>query len=347
MEVFANTVYSKAVDGLGKSPNSVGNGKIKPYDGQVLGTNALVDTLRILGQAQEELSALDVRDLWYCFQGPAKDVDMLYQQCSGFMEFQEEDSQLTCSHVLTKALWEYGRGRLEWGYLVRKMVRNGVDLHGRVCHAYIDEPNEYNMGDGVAGGRRSKRKDRRAMHGTPLDELFKETVSPYEAELAAQNWLWILRREGVDELAYLAEEFALHTAQQQLTYSGEDGTTRRQLVFNFGANPTVWWEWLLDPGSGAYLVREEFKGMYTLWDDHVALGSIANPERDVSPFDFPDLSFERMPIVKQMEDIPLDYIYRVQDARERFDRRWKKKASKLARAQRTKGPRKIPGAWST
>lgn len=346
IKAYADTVRRKAIDGLGKSRNCLWNGRNNAlYDGQMLGTDALVDTLRILGQAQKEVSALDMQDLWYLFSGPARDVELLYRQWSGFIELQEEDSQLACSHILTKALWEYGQGRLEWEYLIRQMILKGVDLHGRVCHACSDEPNERCLGGEKE--RRSTRKDRRSTHGTPLDELFKETVSPYGAETAAQNWLSILRSEGVDVVAYLANEFASHATQQQLTYSGGDGTTRRQLVFNFGANPTVWWEWLLDPESGAYLAREEFKGMYTLWDDHESIGPLTDPVRDISPFDYPDWSFERMPIVREMKDVPLEYVHRMHDAKDRLDRRWKKKASKLARARRTKGPRKIPGAWPT
>jgi hypothetical protein len=319
------------------------------YDNsQRLGTDALVDTFRVFGRAQKEMSALDVQNLWYLFDRSAQDAEFLYQQCFNLMVSQEDD-QLIGSYVLNKAVREYGKGRLEWEYLIRKMVRKGVDVHNRVSDAHIDEPNECYLGDTVEERFRSMRKGRQSMHGTPLDELFGNTVSPYEAELAAQRWLFILRTEEVDLVTYLKEELAIHGAHQQLTYSGMDGTTRRQLVFNLGANPTCWWEWLLDPESGAYLVREEFKGMYTMWDDHEDLGPLADPEQDVAPFDFPDWSNERMPIdLRQSETWPKGYhpyIILRGIAADRLNRRWMRRASKSARARRTKGPRKIPGAW--
>lgn len=232
------------------SPNCVGNGRIRDDTGQVLGTDALVDTFRVVGRAQKDISALDVQHLCYLFGGPAQDADFLYQQCFNMMVSQEDD-QLISSYVLNKAVCEYGKGRLEWEYLIRKMIRKGVDVHNRVSDADIDEPDECYVGDSMEESFRLMRQGRHFIHGTPLDKLFVNTVSPYEAELAAQGWLFILRAEGFDLVTYLKEEIAIHAAHQQLTYSGKAGTTRRQLVFSLGASPTCWWEWLLDPESGA------------------------------------------------------------------------------------------------
>lgn len=345
---FANVACSKAIKGLGYSQNCYRNGRIRYDTGQVLGTDALVDTFRVFGQAQKEISAFDVQNLCHFFVGPAQDAEFLYQQCFNLMVSQEDD-QLMGSYVLNKAVREYGKGRLEWESFIRKMIRKGVNVHNRVSDAHIDEPDECYLGHSIEEELRLMRKGRQSMHGTPLDELFINTVSPYEAELAAQHWLFILRTEEVDVVTYLKEEIAIHAAHQQLTYSGKTGTTRRQLVFSLGASPTCWWERLLDPRSGAYLVREEFKGMYTMWDSHRRLGPLADPERDVAPFDFPDWSDERMPIdLRQSETIPEGYhpyIFLRLDAEDRLNRRWMRRASKSARARRTKGPRKIPGAW--
>ena len=56
-------------------------------------------------------------------------------------------------------------------------------------------------------------------YGTPLDELFCRTKTPFEGEEAADRWLQILSSEGYDVVAYLEEELALHAQQMQLTYS--------------------------------------------------------------------------------------------------------------------------------
>lgn len=338
-DVFANTVRSKAIDWLGKSRNSVGNRRTNAHDGKLLGNNAVVDTFRIVCQAQEELSVLDMYGLWHFFEGSAQDVDMLYRQCSELMKFREEDFQLTCCDILTRALREYGQGRLEWEHLIRELIRKGVDLHHGYPLTYIRMPDKPNN---------AETEITHLMHTTPLDHLFMKTDSPAEAEMAAQNWLSILWSEGLNVLAYLEEEFALHAVQQQMTCPGWCETGRRQLGFQFGASPTVWWEPLLDPESGAYLVLEEFKSMITLWDYYENHGSCAFSERDFVPFDIPDWLSERRPTKEERRENPsFDYSYRRIFAEDRYDCRWKKKASKLARARRTKGPRKVPGAWPT
>lgn len=55
--------------------------------------------------------------------------------------------------------------------------------------------------------------------GTPLDQLFAYTEPPSEARRVSTAWLQILASEGIDILAYLETEIALHISRQQLTWS--------------------------------------------------------------------------------------------------------------------------------
>lgn len=88
-----------------------------------------------------------------------------------------------------------------------------------------------------------------------------------------------------------------------------------------------------------------------MWEDHEDIDPLVGPKRDLAPFDYPDWSFERMPtdltVMKIISEDYHPYIVLRDNAADRLDRRWIRRAARLARARRTKGPRKMPGAWPT
>ena len=112
--------------------------------------------------------------------------------------------------------------------------------------------------------------------------------------------------------------------------------TPRQLIFHWGSNPSISWDWRLDPKSPAYLVREEFKYIcipdidYYLWDQWEKLW----------PFNYLEY-----PYAWHTREDYITYCNRFDRVQERANRRLKKKSMKAARAQGLKKREYIPGAW--
>ena len=109
---------------------------------------------------------------------------------------------------LAAALREFGRDPSQWERFLRSLLRQHPDLHSPVPRF-----------------RRTKDSDeifdpefpcRVLEYGTPLDDLFVFTKTPFEGEAIAHRWLRVLSSEGFDLVAYLEEEFALHAEQMQL-----------------------------------------------------------------------------------------------------------------------------------
>lgn len=168
--------------------------------------------------------------------------------------------------------------------------------------------------------------------GSSLDKLFWYTGTPYEGEQVAQRWLQILSSEGCDILAYLKEEFELRGANMQLIHPAWEYLPR-QLNFDWGSSPCVSWDWWIDPDSPVSLVREVFKQMtlpspsyqeWRGWEAYWPFGYSASHSVYTN----------------------LDGRGKLYDcAQERFNRRTKKRFNQLARAQGSRAPSKIPGAW--
>ena len=104
---------------------------------------------------------------------------------------------------LAVALGPYDIEMLQSERFLRLILRKTVDLHSPV-------PRRWNFGDNIPC--------KISEYGTPLDELFWKTETPFEGEAAGDRWLQILSSEGFDVMAYLEEEQALHASQMQLTY---------------------------------------------------------------------------------------------------------------------------------
>ena len=122
--------------------------------------------------------------------------------------------------------------------------------------------------------------------------------------------------------------------EAMLTLNARIDTSRyenpRQLIYHWGSNPSVSWDWWIDPGSSTYLVREEFKHM--------------NIMRDNISWHYWEAWEARWPIVYPAPDY-LDRMTHFERIQERAYRRMNKKSIKAARAQGLKKRDRMPGAW--
>ena len=222
------------------------------------------DIARALASAQDDITAEEVsiilRSNW-----PIEVVDFLLFTYADPDQIKRGIG--TDCPPLDLALRQYGKGRKEWGILVRKLLRQGADIHAGRPFSGLANPSI-------------------SEHLTPLDELFYWSRDPFDG-LDARGWLTMLEEEGYDVGAYIEEEIALHAGQNMLTYhyfTSAVQETTRQLIFQGGESPNVWWDWWINPSSAASLVRTEFRHMNIYhWD------SWLNPDRwkEVWPFVYP------------------------------------------------------------
>lgn len=185
---------------------------------------------------------------------------------------------------------------------------------------------------------------------TPLDELFFAEGDPSRASSYAREWLLMLVEAGYDINAYLEKEKQLHSTQNYLTYPayhfplGVD--MPRQLVFELGENPSVYWEWWIDPSSPASLVRQEFWHMNPCHSDRFLIDRDSWEQR--WPYNYPHWTENCEPPIF------------VNDPKSGSSetKQWRKRAAKAAsrhaRQARKKYPKyftennensAIPGAW--
>lgn len=169
-----------------------------------------IDTLRLLTQSQDDVSPQDMFNFWSWFFGSAEVAEFLYSNCYVPSESGVSDDE-EIFPFLAIALKGFGRDpSSQWESFLRLLLRKKAGLHSRVprmngfllTEKYPCELSEY---------------------GTPLDELFSQTMTPFEGEAVANRWLQILLSEGFDVVAYLEEEFALHAQQMQLALPCSDG----------------------------------------------------------------------------------------------------------------------------
>lgn len=84
----------------------------------------------------------------------------------------------------------------------------------------------------------------------------------------AEAWVEILSTEGLDVLAYLKVEEALHQPCLLSTRSSDLPGDTRQLHFDFGQNPSVYADWWVVPDSPACLARQVFKDLNAIQKQH-------------------------------------------------------------------------------
>ena len=313
-----------------------------------------IDTVRTLTQAQDDVSSNDVVDM---ISWPESSPELL--ECILWLELVQDnlvhaDGGENLYPALGAALRNYGAHiasdsvdwefpvqafPAKWESIIRKLVHIGVDVHAPVLREdffHLSQSESYPC--------------TLSAYGTPLDELFTYTKTAGEAQDAADAWIQILSTEGVDVLAYLEKEVALHATHPMFTCPQDCyDYPPRQLVFNLGEVPTVYADWWTDPECSTYLVRQEFKDTNILTGhDKFLWGGWRKYEKStwksVWPISYPLWSDSLKPRAYDSED-PAAWERLNERAQERADRRWQKKAMKAAGRNGTKFSSSMPGAW--
>ncbi len=280
-----------------------------------------VDTVRILAQAQEDISSTNVSLFFECYYGPADAAYWMLSLYSVQYEILLAENEGEIYPPLGSALRAFGRGEDQtgWETFIRRLISIGINIHARVPRGRCFDPYQYPYP--------------LSPYGTPLDELFTNTGTAVEAKSAGDAWLQILSTEGYDVLAYLEHEEALHATQPPITcpsicYLSDMRDVPRQLVFDLGENPTVYAEPWMDPESSIFLVHQAFK------DTNIFANSYSHRGKGSWPITYPKW-YSCWP--DPDEDAPAN--------ERRADRRRQKKAMKAARRNRKQNPARMPGAW--
>lgn len=288
---------------------------------------AIVDTLRVLSQAQTDFSQNDIRYFAWFYYGPPSGIEFLLLQHANLTSTEGEEDEVVSAYAFAKAVTLFGEGYSQWESVIRQLIRGGVYIHGRVHKRQI-EPWYYETLQATK------------VLGTPLDELFEGTNTPLEARTISKSWIRILVSEGFDILAYLQEEITIHTAQHLLTWSND--LDYRKLIFQLGENPGVWWDWQLHPESGALLVRDPFKSLNSMNDfGYVGVWRPDSPQRDPWPWRYQKWLW----LAWNLEYNMVEVSRRRDLAHARATRRVAKRASKMRRALGMKTASQMPGAW--
>ncbi len=168
-----------------------------------------IQSLRLMTQYQNETSSRDMYELWGGYAGPVEGAEFLFSQDLIPSESDVSDGEVIFPPIAT-ALRGYGKYPSQWDNFVRLLLQKEARLHSPVPRSasieYINEQHDLVYPCKILE------------YGTPLDELFRYTKTPFEGEAAADRWLQILLSEGYDVMDYLQEELALHAQQMQLTY---------------------------------------------------------------------------------------------------------------------------------
>jgi hypothetical protein len=182
---------------------------------------------------------------------------------------------------------------------------------------------------------------------TILDDLMNGADTPFESKSLGLAWLDILTELRLDVVEYLRTEYCFHfdpSKSLPLLEGNRSTDFRARCLIVSEETPSISWDWFIDANGKAFEVLEEFKNFgpgyhdVTYWNLTRA-GLFSN-----WPFLYPKWAFDMEEAKFRSWDKKLAEL--VQLAEDRFERRWHKKATKLARAQGLlqRGP-KVPGAW--
>lgn len=212
------------------------------YDCDWSSSDEIVDTFRVLVQAQECVSRNDLSRFL-----------VTYRACPGGIDF-----LLSKGLFDTDGFWPLLRTVLaflgqdsEWEPVVRRVLRQGKALG-------------VNITDWVLDWRNYAETDYYVDDDSPIEALFRRIKFPPDAEEAAQHWLGILDSEGYDVREYLEEE------KRWCDFKYEDDDPylhplpmRQRVVVEVHREPlTAYWIWWTDPQSSVYLLLEEFQSLY-------------------------------------------------------------------------------------
>ena len=286
-----------------------------------------LDTLRLLTTEEFTLHDLSRSSVFWSFTPISPEaLDFLLSAYSFPGELRQKGA-LEMPPLIAALTW-FGAGEKKFESLIRKFLRQGFDVHP------------------LQGGWAS----------TLLDALFYWHEHPFDQSDEAQAWLSILKEEGYDVDAYLDKEVELRSGQEHLflphyqPYSGK-GVSRRLIIRN-GQHPNVWWDWSIDPSSGASLVRNEFKHMnldhYDQFSDFRWMARkmrrpLARHDWEYAwPYAYPIWSHFYGPfrgLSDRSFDGWIEWRKQADLAERRFSHRMKKKKEKIIKCPR------MPGAW--
>ena len=295
-------------------------------------TKNMVEIAKLLAQAQNDFSEFDISTWFREYEGPPEGAEIILSHELARYYICAADDSDPHYPALASVLRSYARNHEPWDPVIRTLLRYGADIHAPVRrkHSSLDQSgNPFPL----------------AKFCTPLDELFMYTCDPFEGQVAAHGWLQILESEGYNLSAYIERESALHVGPMQLTHPSCRTIAygnQRKLVFGFDSHPTVSWDWWISPSSSTYQLREEFRIMAITLPDWLL---ITKPWKEAWPFSFPVWS--KLNQSHGDASSCLRYKKLFERANTRAAKRVAEKAQKLARAQRSKGPRQFPGAWPT
>ena len=297
----------------------------------------IVDTIKVLAPSLADASLDDVIDYLDRFEGPSEAIELMFIQDCGGVATSHSHDELIWYHVLLEAVGKYSLGCTDWEHLIRRLLRKGIAAHPSYDNGMSQVPSASYF---AFQSRRS----------TLLDGLFFQTCTPFEAEKLGDSWLQLLSSEGYDVVEYLKMEMALHAPDQEIVhYTGRGAwncRTTSPLVYSFKNNCGVSWKWVQNPATSILPLQDEFEMiMYSPIHDYFVFKNMYDYESSTVSWPFHYL----MCYGPEVGDD--DCIYHedcdaaLEHKNERAQRRERTKAFKLARFQRSKDPRRIPGAW--
>ncbi|KAF7506410.1 hypothetical protein GJ744_011764 [Endocarpon pusillum] len=323
-------------------PNSISP---RAVDKALCVRSSYTDIYRMLTQRQDDISTTDISEVVSGYCGSAEAADMFFSQELLPLGISDATDDAASFPPLAMALRSYAMTIIYgptaesegWESFIRKLIRRGSDLHAPVPER--DPP------------RRAWYPSQPPYYRTPLDELFAFTGTPAEAKSAADGWLPILSSEGYDVMAYLKKEMDLHAPQLQLTVPPEEllgfyvlgyGLPRVLTFVLDDSQPSVYWDWWVDPKSSTYFLRSEFKQMVMMSEDYVGVYQFRQDE-EMWPFTYP--AWYKDDRVQYYYEWVMAKWQRLHDIAQRRATRRLEKAH--ARAARLKGLRypNMPGAW--
>ena len=322
---------------IGVDINHRDNDGRKALLGILAGRECKANIVRTLIKANCDI---ELEDLYYVFSdqywGSPEAAELLFSACDVSSDTDLVDNW--SFSFLTVALREFGVGISRWETWIRRLLHCKEDIH----------ISRSSLQDGIPLGIQP-------WTHTALDDLFKNTDCPFDAERVAQDWLLMLAEAGFNVNEYLEKERYLHSAQDCLTSPHFFGN-ERQLVFEMDGKPSIGWEWWFHPLAPGSSVCHEFRNMNLA--HHTNSFYIYNNDlwKDTWPYNYPEWSDCYKP---GSPIFPLNAeTQKLQEWQERKVKPWEKMRDNVAcrhgRQTRKKYPQyfrelnkkpPVPGAW--
>ena len=161
-------------------------------------------SIEVLAKAYEDLNSSHVSDFLFWYQGPWEGVDYMLGQVFNCGNIQDNDAAMLIHSTIQNAVRHLGRGRFEWGAIIRGLIRDcDVDLHAPIHHVNRTwRPirfEQFRGGDDVCWE-----------YGTALEALCSIADTPHDANIVGAAWLDILSSEDIDTKLYLEREIWYH-----------------------------------------------------------------------------------------------------------------------------------------